>query len=436
LTEPRVFLAIPINRDVHPMVMNALLHMGSGYVTNAHVESDNAKYLDDKRNSAVEAFLKTDCTHLLFMDSDTIAEPESLKKLLDDDKDVVSAVIYKKGGDHSPCFGFYDEKTRTFHTPMPFPYNELIPVDTVGTGFVLIKRSVLEKVKAPWFECYDKGQAGEDVYFCAKCKDAGVQIYVDTGCHLGHVATPYIVTNETYEMSLLWRMVQTFKTQGRFEAFQKLLIDFNSVTPAELELQPEADSAFKLTVSRMGYHPPEKMKLAYVDYIRNVSKPEWAMSWQLATILDKTIRQMKPSRLLDLGSGFSSYVMRLSGTPTVSVDKDAGWLGKTRDFLEKNHLSTENLISMGDVVEPNTFLGYTLGWDEQFDIILLDYAMEDRVTLFKYCREHGRIILLDDMHFKDYREAAQEYFKDDIILSLEEETMDAYGRYAYMVVIK
>jgi len=420
---PRIYLAMPILKEVQPIILTSIVTAGGGYVTHVHFEPEYAKFLDDKRNDSVVEFLKTDCTHLLFWDSDTIADQSSVKKLAEDCKDVVSGVIYKKGGDHEPAFGFWDEASRTYRTPMPFPYNELIPVDIAGTGFLLIRREVFEKVEYPWFKCYEKGQAGEDLYFCVKCKEKGIQVWVDSSVHLGHIATPYVVTIETYEMSLLWRMVKTFKEEGKFEAFAKALTEISNKKPEELDDQGSPNHAYKLTRQVMGYKPEASLKEAYLDYVRNVSAPEWAISWNLVTYIDRLLREYKPKRVLDLGSGFSTYLFRSNGFDTVSADKDPKWLDKTREFLAKHKLPTDNLGS-----EPRV--------EGKYDLCLLDYALEDRVALFPWVREHCRVIVLDDMHFRWYKDRATEFFKDDVVFDLKDETLDAFNRYARLVVVR
>ena len=419
-----VFLAIPILREIQPLVLDSILHAGGGLVTHAHVESDYSKFLDDKRNSCVEQFLKTDCTHLLFWDSDTIADANAIKILLAHDKPVTSAVIYKKGGDHAPCFGYWDEASRTYRTPTPFQYDKLIQVDIVGTGFLLIKREVFERVEYPWFQCSDKSQSGEDVFFCVKCKEVGIPIFVDTGLHLGHIATPYVVTNETYEMSLFWKMIRGFKEEGRLDKFRELLFAFTKQLPVEIDVQADPSNNFRLVRGNIGYKPSDAMRTAYLEYVKDVSKPEWAISWQLACFLDKTLKQLKPKRILDLGSGFSSFVFRSNCAEVVSADKDPTWLERTREFLVKHKLNTDNVVE-----------GFE-GIAGDFDLILLDYAIEDRVKLFEFVREHAKVIVLDDMHFKLYREEVAKFFKDDLVFDLKEETMDTFGRYSWMIVPK
>jgi hypothetical protein len=246
---PKIFLGMPILREMHPIVFNSILQHAQPYVTNIHTEEGYSKTLDLKRNSCVRNFLGTDCTHLLFWDSDTVAVPNAIKILLEYDKPVVSAVVYRKGGQHLPCFGSWDEELEVYKTPIPFEYNKLQQVDIVGTGFVLIKREVFEQLEYPWFKCYERGNAQEDIFFCLKCREAGIPLYVDTGLHLGHIATPYLITNETYEMNLFWSLVKRFRDQGKLEPFKKALYKQMELEEGEPDVLSFADDKVSRTLS-------------------------------------------------------------------------------------------------------------------------------------------------------------------------------------------
>lgn len=75
------------------------------------------------------------------------------------------------------------------------------------------------------------------------------------------------------------------------------------------------------------------MKHAYGKYVGEFSTPEMAVSLETSQFLYVLAKAVKARRILDLGSGFSSYVLRLysidAGSDTVvySVDDDKGWLG-------------------------------------------------------------------------------------------------------------
>jgi hypothetical protein len=71
-------------------------------------------------------------------------------------------------------------------------------ISAVGFGVTLTRRSVFEKMAAPWFDILwtdSGGIIGEDVHFCIKAKDYGVSTYVD------HVLSPYIKHIGTKEYS-------------------------------------------------------------------------------------------------------------------------------------------------------------------------------------------------------------------------------------------
>ena len=429
---PSVFLAMPAHRDIHPTVMETLILMISdpeSYIAHIKLDIDTSKRIDIKRNEAVEEFLKSDSTHLLFIDSDTVAIRGAVRQLLDHDVPVIGATIYKKGGSYAPCFGFWVPERQIYTTPLPFRYDQLAEVDIVGTGFVLIKREVFEGLQRPYFKCLT-GMAKEDVYFCVKCKEAGFQVYVDTGLHLGHVADHHLVTNVDYERQLLWTTVQRFKEQGRYEDFRDILRAQMNVDPVELQALSQEDPkrrlAFVESSKRLaGRQVRDSIKKAYIRYITEISPR--AIAWELVEFLDQLMLQLKPKRVLDLGSGFTSFFFRqYPGTEVWSVDHDAKWLEVTRDLLEHYDVSDDRLV----LLEEFQFEG-------KYDIITIDTGPTemDRVKLFGPTKEHcSGVIILDDINDVELQAAAREFFKDDVIFDLKSDVADIYGRYAWMVV--
>jgi len=66
----------------------------------------------------------------------------------------------------------------------------LIKIAYNGLGFALIPRGVYEVLPYPWFESRRDGEAlislSEDVSFCMDCHEAGVPVFADPLCIVGH----------------------------------------------------------------------------------------------------------------------------------------------------------------------------------------------------------------------------------------------------------
>ena len=90
------------------------------------------------RNDLTHEFLQSDCTHLLFIDSDIIFSYEQVKKILYSDEDIVGGFYTKKQeGKASPVCNTLDEVAQPRH-------DGLVQVKYMGTGFLRASRRVFE----------------------------------------------------------------------------------------------------------------------------------------------------------------------------------------------------------------------------------------------------------------------------------------------------
>ena len=117
--------------------------------------------IDRVRNNLVEEALKEGCTHVLFLDSDIILEPDSVLRLLWHRFPIVSGVYPDRGGRGN---AWKDGKNCWVEKGS-------IIVDECGMGCCLIDSRVFERVPAPWLSYdYDSLHApeapSEDISFC------------------------------------------------------------------------------------------------------------------------------------------------------------------------------------------------------------------------------------------------------------------------------
>jgi hypothetical protein len=123
----------------------------------------NESLIQRARNNLAHAFLKTDCTHLLFIDADLRFDGAGVYKMIEADKDVICG-IYPKKEINWPMVrkaiesGVPDDQLK-HHTGswvinlVDYVGNQSVRTDEPfeiwagGTGMMLIKREVFEKLK-------------------------------------------------------------------------------------------------------------------------------------------------------------------------------------------------------------------------------------------------------------------------------------------------
>lgn len=173
----------------------------------------------------------------------------------------------------------------------------------------------------------------------------------------------------------------------------------------------------------------------YEKYIHDVSRPDMASSLELAAFMLTFCQANKCTKLLDMGSGLSSFVFRLyaSDSPGVivySVDDDERWLEKTRLFLRQHNLSEKNTFTVDHFVTLN---------ECDFDCILHDLNFVDvRINyteLILKMTKKGGAIIFDDVHKPDYLFSLLSRVRNinAEIFDLKPATLDTFGRFSLAV---
>lgn len=177
----------------------------------SYVDTLSGPLISSSRNMVLELFLQGTYTHLLWVDSDIVFKPEYVKKLLDDDKDIVGGLYYNLSPQrlyqglwtHVKDYGFpvalTKDDTGNYHTLDSVPELGVHPVDALGMGFTLVRREVIETLGVdreamwPYAEATMEGHAaGEDVTFCLRAKEKGFTTWLDVEVMLGHMKTVVI----------------------------------------------------------------------------------------------------------------------------------------------------------------------------------------------------------------------------------------------------
>ena len=148
--------------------------------------------VDACRNTLVQHFLMGGNIEWMVMIDDDIVPWPTLLEMRHLGLPIVSALTYtRKNGIPIACAATARRGNWTQMGGISENQDKPVEVVGVGTGALMIHRSVFEKIKPPWFRFTykDNGASaqGEDFYFSQKAKKAGYKLYVDTTKACGHV---------------------------------------------------------------------------------------------------------------------------------------------------------------------------------------------------------------------------------------------------------
>lgn len=211
--------------NLPPTLYQNNIRMGYGYVMNESL-------ITRARNDLTHEFLKSDCTHLMFIDADIGFNPNDIPPMVEADKDIIGGIYPKKDinwysvaaavkkgvppeqlAAHTGAFVLNFLNNQTTATG---DINQPLEVQHAGTGFLLIKRKVFEKLAEtvpsytlPAYLVVDSANPAkivkeffttsinpddnqllsEDYHFCRIARQAGFKIYVAPWPELTHTGT-------------------------------------------------------------------------------------------------------------------------------------------------------------------------------------------------------------------------------------------------------
>jgi hypothetical protein len=197
------------------------------------------------RNSIVEAALQIGGDYLLFLDDDHVIDwevtpgfsidgaggvkiaPNSrygmVEKFVahmeaDPQLGIVGAVYYHRGAECRPVLmkegkdgGFYwlrDDEIK----------GELQEVAVQGGGCMLLRLSIFDKIRAPWFE--PEFDLGTDIQICKKAREAGFKVCCDTSIQIGHVLSKREVVTPQNRLQISMENARGGRDEGVDRAWQ------------------------------------------------------------------------------------------------------------------------------------------------------------------------------------------------------------------------
>jgi hypothetical protein len=209
----------------------------------------NESLISRARNTLTAKFLHTkESTHLMFIDADIGWEPWHLLAMLNHQKDVVGGLYPMKSLPVKWCVNGIPG------TPQDDP-SGLVEVTKTGTGFLLMKREVFEKLNAhpavkpftndigldpvlnPYMKTYfdtavrENRYYSEDWTFCENWRDIGGQVWIDRRVLLKHTGT-YVFDYQTQDK--LYQDLHEIATNNQIAAATALAAQAPAIVEAKV----------------------------------------------------------------------------------------------------------------------------------------------------------------------------------------------------------
>lgn len=197
----KIFIAVPTTPfgGIHPDCFKSIYgldHCGNWLVFDYVSGYDCAA----ARNRIAKQAIAEKSDYVLMVDSDTVLPSDALKLMLEDQVDVIAGCC-----PHRDASNVYDGRinaTRLGERDYTWFYtaDDLAKlrqqgitrekIHGCGFGATLVKTDVFERIPWPWFswtEYPDGNCLSEDLSFCQRCHEHGIDVHLDPRVLCGHV---------------------------------------------------------------------------------------------------------------------------------------------------------------------------------------------------------------------------------------------------------
>lgn len=263
-------------------------------------------HVDDARNAVVREFLASDCTDLVFLDADVSWEPRHIVQLCQHDLDLVGGVypFRRDGGENMPVRMLDGAKIE----------GGMLEVEGLPTGFMKIKRRVLEILSADAPKYWDKldqtalvfnrsmpdesgARWGGDLQFCRNWRAKGGRLYADVTLRLGH--TGEMIAKDS---------LQAFILRASGEGLKALVPKFRD----GVETEDDYNDAFKACGNN------------------------WAADASVLALVVGVARKCR-APIIETGSGLSSLLMgAVTQEKVYALEHSPAWAANTLTMCEEN----------------------------------------------------------------------------------------------------
>ena len=194
----KTLIGVPCMDMIHTRFVCSL--MGMERVGQTHVDFKVGSLVYDSRHQITIIAMQEEADRILMIDSDMTFEPDLMKRLsadMDEGRELVAGLCFRRRMPLEPVIYRNLDEPALNKDGIPignlepyydYPRDSIFKVDGCGFGCVMMTTDLVKRVwdkfgppfsPLPW--------AGEDVSFCYRVKQLGVDMWCDSRVKVGHV---------------------------------------------------------------------------------------------------------------------------------------------------------------------------------------------------------------------------------------------------------
>jgi hypothetical protein len=206
--KPKIYLALLSEGWLRCEHIGTVLMMQQASNVEVHLENPAITWsipITQNRNKIRKRMLATDADFLMMFDDDVVPQFNPTEAVFMD-KDVLGFPTRRRQGQRLEWVVYakhptLKDKYSAIDLDKVRGDADLLKVDAVGTGAILIKRKVLEKIKHPFEDIFDDEGIrilGQDLNFCKKATEAGFKVFCAPKMICEHIKDHGLVNMDGY----------------------------------------------------------------------------------------------------------------------------------------------------------------------------------------------------------------------------------------------
>lgn len=205
----RILVAVPTYETIYADTYKSIWDLDKDH-HEVLFESVRGYDVATARNRIAQKAIGLNTDYVLSVDNDVVLPKDALLNLLEADEDVCLGYYPHRNADNRYngrtciCKLKDEHGNEYYHYPLESEYTVAEMADMArsgmskiivhggGMGCSLIKTDVFRRLSYPWYDWVNYGDANrgmlsEDLYFCALCRNSGIQIHADVRVGCGHM---------------------------------------------------------------------------------------------------------------------------------------------------------------------------------------------------------------------------------------------------------